>query len=91
MSKIIDTINMAEGALQVGNEALAIRIMLTALRDMAAGQQRITPDETGAVISARKRGFDVATTAMELGISETRVRRILRLWDRMYPFDWRVR
>lgn len=91
MSTITDAINMAEGARQAGNLDMAIRILIEALRAIEAGRKRITPNETGAVITARQRGLDVAETASQIGISEGRVRRILQRWDRMYPYDRRGR
>lgn len=91
MSKISDIINMADGARQAGNFDLAIRILIEALRAIEAGRARITPEETGAVITARQRGLDAAETASQIGIAEGRVRRILQRWDRMYPYDRRGR
>lgn len=91
MSTITDAINMADGARQAGNLDMAIRILIDTLRAIDAGRARITPNETGAVITARQRGLDIATTSLQLGISEGRVRRILQRWDRMYPYDRRGR
>ena len=91
MSKITDAINMAEGALSVNNEALAIRILIEALREIEASRRRVTPEETGAVWDLWRSGETIEIIAKRLGMPETRVRGITRKLKRAYPYDRRTK
>jgi len=90
MSKISDIINEAEGALSVKNEALAIRILIEALRAIEAGRARITPEETGAVWDRWRRGDSIERIASITGYAVCRVATITRKLKRLYPHDRRT-
>ena len=72
MSKISDIINEAEGALSVKNEALAIRILIEALRAIDGSRRRITPEETGRVWEMWREGVSVETIAETLATRRAR-------------------